>query len=84
VASQAADSVEPWAINTQNFACLSISPFFDDMHNTSHQHCVAATIELADLSLVANAGMTMRSHPRRCSMSTRQCSGFGLARPPGE
>jgi hypothetical protein len=31
------------AINTQNRACLSISAFFDDMHNTSDQNGVATT-----------------------------------------
>jgi len=34
---QVAVSVDPFAINTQNWACLSINSFFDDIHNTSHQ-----------------------------------------------
>src|SRR5665647_1675212 len=37
-ASQAAVSVEPPAINTQNRTCLTISSFFVDIHNTSYQN----------------------------------------------
>jgi hypothetical protein len=33
----------PPAINTQNRACLSISSFFDHMHNSSDQNGVATT-----------------------------------------
>ena len=42
-ASQAAVNVAPPAINTQNRACISISSFLDDMHNTSDQNGVATT-----------------------------------------
>jgi hypothetical protein len=41
--SAQAVNVEPPAINTQNRACLSISSFFDHMHNTSDQNGVATT-----------------------------------------
>src|SRR5471030_164631 len=37
-ASQAAVNVAPPAINTQNRACLTISSFFVDIHNTSDQN----------------------------------------------
>jgi len=41
--SAQAVNVEPPAINTQNRARLSISSFFDHMHNTSDQNGVATT-----------------------------------------
>jgi hypothetical protein len=39
----AAVNVEPPAINTQNRACLSISSFFKDKHNTSSQNGIETT-----------------------------------------
>ena len=48
-ASHAAVSVEPLAINTQNWASLSIRSFFDNKFNTSHQSGVLQRpIELAN------------------------------------
>jgi hypothetical protein len=41
--TSAAVNVEPPAINTHNRACLSISSFFDHMHNTSDQNGIATT-----------------------------------------
>src|SRR5665811_161818 len=67
-ASQAAVSVEPPAINTQNRTCLTISSFFVDIHNTSDQNgCCDDRLNSPIPCDTAGGGQPLRPHPARCA-----------------